>query len=130
MDEVIVTLMSARTVEQGIGLETGKTSEEYQNNVSIIELSPSDFESLKLVEGETVEVESEYGSVIVKCRSSPDIQKGRAFMPYGPWANKLFSSSTHGTGMPQFKGIKARVRSAKGLKAPSIIELIEELRRH
>ncbi|MBS7619705.1 hypothetical protein KEJ21_03565 [Candidatus Bathyarchaeota archaeon] len=129
MNEVVVTLISARTIEQGIGLEIGKTSEQYQNSVSVIELNPSDFESLEISEGETVEVESDYGSVLVKCRSSQDVPKGRAFMPYGPWANKLFSSSTRCSGMPQLKGIKVRVKAAKGLKMPSIVELIDELRR-
>ena len=129
MNEVLVTLISVRTIEQGISLEIGKTSEQYQNSVSVIELNHSDFNSLEISEGEIVEVESEYGSVLVKCQSSQDIPKGRAFMPYGPWANKLFSSSTPCSGMPQLKGIKARVKAAKGLKAPSILEFIEELRR-
>ena len=56
------------------------------------------------------------------------LDAGVAFFPYGPWANRLFSSETGGTGMPSFKGVEATVRLAEGMEVPTLRELVEELR--
>jgi formylmethanofuran dehydrogenase subunit D len=66
-------------------------------------------EELHVADGDTVEVHTDHGSVVVKCTSA-DIEKDMGFMPYGPWANLLIGGDTQGTGMPDSKGVEADVK--------------------
>lgn len=129
MEHVVVTLVSGRTSQQGVGLELGKTSEKYFESVSLVELSEADAEALGLEEGNNVEVATAYGSVVVSGRISKGLDPGLAFFPYGPWANRVFGSETDGTGMPSFKGVEAKIRLAEGREVPTLTELVEDLRR-
>lgn len=129
MEKVNVTLISGRTTQQGVGLEEGKTSENYVKNVRYVEVSSIDAESLDLREGNPVKISNENGSVIVEWRKSATLEQGMAFIPYGPWANQLFSYETEGTGMPKFKGIKAVIEEAPQENVLTLTQLVESLRR-
>jgi formylmethanofuran dehydrogenase subunit D len=126
---VEVILISGRTSQQGIGLETGKGSRQYFESTSYIELSPDDVDVLGAEDGHTVKVSTDHGSIVVSVNRSESLEEGLCFFPYGPWANRVFGSDTSGTGMPLFKGIKATVESAKGETILSLSELVDELRR-
>ena len=103
-------LITGRTVDQGYGKEFGKFSQEYLMNVAVCEMHPEDMRKLNIRDGKNVRVTTEVGSVVVKARESRRIRKpGIIFIPYGPWANAIMKPETEGTGMPHFKGIKARV---------------------
>jgi formylmethanofuran dehydrogenase subunit D len=121
-----VTLVSGRTMQQGVGLEEGKTSDSYVKSVSHVQLCPGDAEKMKLKEGGAVSVETRHGSVVVHWSPSKELEAGMAFFPYGPWANQVYGYETEGTGMPMFKGIEATVASSKG-KVKSIEELVKSL---
>ncbi len=127
MAEIKVTLVTGRTAEQGASLEIGKTSDEYRESVAVVELSKRDAEELGMSEGDPVEVKTDYGSVIVKGKISEKLDPGLSFMPYGPWANQVIGSETHGTGMPYYKGLQASVSSAKGASVLTIEELANRL---
>jgi formylmethanofuran dehydrogenase subunit D len=109
MAKVCVKLISGRTSQQGVGLEVGKTSEQYFNSVSYVELSQEDAEALSVDESQTVVVTTDYGFVVLKSRVSKVLDRGLAFVPYGLWSNQLFASETGGTGMPLYKGIEATI---------------------
>jgi formylmethanofuran dehydrogenase subunit D len=49
------------------------------------------------------------------------------FFPYGPWANQLYASSTDGTGMPMFKGIRATVSASDG-RVLTIQEIVDKVK--
>jgi formylmethanofuran dehydrogenase subunit D len=121
-----VTLVSGRTIQQGVGLEEGKTSDSYVKSVSHVQLCPGDAEKMKLKEGGAVSVETRHGSVVVHWSPSKELEAGMAFFPYGPWANQVYGYETEGTGMPMFKGIEATVASSKG-KVKSIEELVKSM---
>jgi formylmethanofuran dehydrogenase subunit D len=121
-----VTLVSGRTSQQGVGLEEGKTSDNYIKNVNHVQLCPDDAEKMKLKEGSAVSVETRHGSVVVNWRPSKELEAGMVFFPYGPWANQVYGYETEGTGMPIFKGIEATVSPAKG-KVKSIEELVKSM---
>ncbi|MGD2247883.1 MAG: molybdopterin dinucleotide binding domain-containing protein [Candidatus Methanofastidiosia archaeon] len=104
-----IKLLSGRTTKQGVAAEIGKTSDDYLQNVALIQLSPAVMEELHVADGDTVEVHTDHGSVVVKCTSA-DIEKDMGFMPYGPWANLLIGGDTQGTGMPDSKGVEADVK--------------------
>jgi len=126
--KVEVVLISGRTVEQGVGLEVGKTSEQYFEGAAVIELSAADADSLGLGDGDPVEVATAHGSVVVRSCRSEGLDPGMAFFPYGPWANQVFASRTGGTGMPSFKGVRATIATARERKVPTLMDLVKSLR--
>ena len=126
MNYMKVILISGRTVKQGTSLEMGKTSEEYSNNVAIIMMNEDDMKKIGAKEGEHVEVRTKFGSAVVRCKESR-IDRGIAFMPYGPWANMVIGSDTQGTGMPNSKGIEAKI-SATEKDVPTIANVIKRIK--
>jgi formylmethanofuran dehydrogenase subunit D len=127
MVKIKVTLISGRTSQQGVGLEVGKTSDQYFKSVSYVDVSAEDAEALGLENGKPVEVATPHGSVVVAGRISKGLDEGMAFFPYGLWANQVFGSETDGTGMPAYKGVEATLEPVKG-EIPSLAELVEKLR--
>ena len=127
MEKIKVIINSGRTLEQGVALEVGKTSERYFRSVSYIELSTGDAGMLGVGDGDTVEVETAHGSVVVSAKLSDKLELGTSFFPYGLWANQVFGSETKGTGMPAFKGLEADV-SASGAGVPSLADLVATLK--
>lgn len=121
-----VTLVTGRTIEQGVGKEHGKSSKEYMENVSICYLDPDDLEALGIKENTNILVSTECGSVVVKALKSlrgphPSI----IFIPYGPWANAIANPKTHSIGMPSFKGIPAEIEPAPHKSILSLEELLK-----
>jgi formylmethanofuran dehydrogenase subunit D len=80
------------------------------------------------MKGGLVKVSTEQGCVTVNWVGDGGLDRGVAFFPYGPWANQLYTSSTDGTGMPMFKGIRATVSAIDGGKVLTIQEIVETLR--
>ena len=121
-----VTLLTGRTIEQGVGKERGKASKEYVESVSVCYLDPEDLKKLGIKEGANILVSTEHGKVIVKALRSlraphPDV----AFIPYGPWANAVADSETDSIGMPSFKGIPAEIEPAPDEPILSLKELLK-----
>lgn len=104
-------LNTGRTVNQGVSLEIGKTSPEYFDATALIFLNEDDMEDLGVEENDPVKIATEYGSIVVRSRKGW-LDPGQVFMPLGPWANRIIGSSTSGTGMPEYKGIKVDVAKA------------------
>jgi len=125
--EITVTLITGRTAEQGVGKEIGKTSQRYERSANYILLSPGDAAKIGVEEGGAVEVSTAYGSTRVWCKLSEDLEAGMAFIPLGPWANRLLDHQTHGTGIPSVKGVEAQVRGCQE-EPPTLEELLRELR--
>ncbi|HVP92170.1 MAG TPA: molybdopterin dinucleotide binding domain-containing protein [Acidobacteriota bacterium] len=122
-----VTLITGRTIEQGVGKEHGKASKEYAESVSVCYLDPEDLKKLGIKENTNVLVSTEYGKVIVKASKSlraphPSV----VFIPYGPWANAVADPETDSIGMPSFKGIQAEIESASDKPILSLEELLRE----
>jgi len=122
-----VVLVTGRTIEQGVGKEHGKASEEYAENVAVCYLDPEDLKQLKIRENTPVRVSTPQGSIIVKAlksRRGPHPQL--VFMPYGPWANAIADAETDSIGMPSFKGVSAKIEPALDKSVMSLKELLEE----
>lgn len=108
-----VTLLTGRTIEQGVGKERGKTSKAYVESVSVCYVDPEDLKRLKIKEKTNVLVSTDYGSVVVKAvKSLRGPHPGVIFIPYGPWVNVVVDPETQGVGMPSLKGIPAEVEPA------------------
>ena len=121
-----VTLLTGRTIEQGVGKERGKTSKEYVESVSVCYIDPEDLKKLGIKEKTNILVSTDYGSVVVKAvKSLRGPHSGVVFIPYGPWANVVVSPKTHAVGMPSLKGIPAEVEPASDKPTLSLEELLK-----
>jgi len=122
-----VTLLTGRTIEQGVGKELGKASKEYVESVSVCYMDPEDMKKLGIKEKTNVQVSTDYGSVIVKAlKSLRAPHPGVVFIAYGPWANAIVDPETHGIGMPSLKGIPASVEPAPDKPLLGLEELLRE----
>jgi formylmethanofuran dehydrogenase subunit D len=124
--KIQVTLVTGRTIEQGVGKEKGKESKEYFESVAICHVDPQDLKKLGINSGNNVQVSTNYGSVILKAVESPrGRHQGVIYVPYGPWANIIVDPETDSVGMPSLKGIPAEVQSAADKPVLSLSELLK-----
>jgi len=122
-----VTLLTGRTIEQGVGKERGKASKEYVESVSVCYMDPEDLKRLGIKEKTNVLVSTNFGSVVVKAlKSLRAPHPGVIYIPYGPWANVVVDPETHGIGMPSFKGIPAEIEPAPDKPLLSLGELLKK----
>ena len=123
-----VSLITGRSLAQGRTKEQGKLSNDYLNNVACCEFNPEDLKGLDISTGQNVRIATDFGSVVVKAlESSQFLERGIAFMPYGPWAEFVVNPETHGTGMPSYKGMEAMVTPAQHEKVLTIEEIVRML---
>ena len=122
-----VTLLTGRTIEQGVGKERGKASKEYVESVSVCYMDPEDLKRLGIKEKINIQVSTEHGSVVVKAvKSLRNPHPSVIFIPYGPWANAVVNPETHSIGMPSLKGIPAEVEPAPDKPILGLEKLLEE----
>jgi len=127
MSKIEVTLITGRTIDQGTSKEHGKLSDEYRENVAICEIDPNDLEELRIKENSNIEVSTKHGSIVVKAKKSRRAPHPKIiYMPFGLWANVIVNPRTHGTGMPSFKGIPAKIQPAPTEKVLSIQQLLKQ----
>lgn len=124
--KLLVTLLTGRTIEQGVGKEHGKNSEEYFESVSLCYVDPEDLKRLGIKEGTNVSVSTAHGSIVVKAaRSLRAPHQGVIFIPYGPYANAIVDPETNSIGMPSLKGIPAEVEPAPHKPVLTLKELLK-----
>ncbi|NWG10885.1 molybdopterin dinucleotide-binding protein [Candidatus Bathyarchaeota archaeon] len=122
-----VTLLTGRTIEQGVGKEKGKTSQEYVDSVTVCFIDPEDLRKLGIKEKTNVQVSTEHGSVVVKAlKSIRGPHSGIIYIPYGPWANVIVNPETHSIGMPSLKGIPAEIEPAPNKPLLSLRALLNQ----
>ena len=122
-----VTLITGRTIDQGVGKERGKASEKYRESVSICHIDARDLKRLGIKEKSNVSVSTSFGSVIVMAVESPRApHPGVIFVPYGLWANAIIDPETHSIGMPSLKGIPANIEPAQDKPVLSLAELLKK----
>jgi formylmethanofuran dehydrogenase subunit D len=121
-----VTLLSGRTIEQGVGKEQGKSSALYFEACSMVYMDREDMKKLGVKNGDNVLVTTTYGSVVLRAVRYPRAATpGLIYIPYGPWANAVCSDATTTIGMPSFKGTPAEVEAAKDRPVLSMEELLK-----
>jgi formylmethanofuran dehydrogenase subunit D len=124
MAPIEVTVISGRSLSQARSRELGKFSDEYSRSVAICELDPEDMSELGILEGESVRVKTKFGEVILRATASKQAPHKRiVFIPYGAWASMLFGTSTHASGMPTLKGVKATLERTPREKVATLEEI-------
>src|SRR3989304_3413791 len=108
-----VTLITGRTIDQGVGKELGKGSQEYYESCAVCFLDPVDIKKLGLKNDMNVQVTSKYGSVILKAKKyNRGAMPGMIFIPCGLWANAICGLETYSMGMPLYRGFTVEVEPA------------------
>lgn len=124
---ISVNLISGRTIQQGVAIESGKEKPSYRTACGIIEMDPADLKKLGAWKNTNVKVTSDYGSVVVKAvEATQGPHPGVAFIPMGPWANSIINPNTYSTGMPTFKGTPVTVEVAINEPVLLGIELVQK----
>ena len=121
-----VTLLTGRTIEQGVGKEQGKSSQMYFEACSMVYMDGNDMKKLGVRNGQNVLVTTSDGSVVLKAVKYPRAATpGLVFIPYGPWANAVCSNATTSIGMPSFKGTPAEIEPAPDKPVLTIEQLFK-----
>mgnify|MGYP001098180982 CR=1 FL=1 len=119
-----MTIISGRSLLQARSRERGKFSEAYARSVAVCELDPDDMRELGATEGKNVRVTTRFGQVILTATISKQGPHRRVvFVPYGAWASMLFDPSTHTSGMPTLKGLKATIETAPEARVATLEEV-------
>ncbi|MFO1022986.1 MAG: molybdopterin dinucleotide binding domain-containing protein [Planctomycetales bacterium] len=99
-------LIPGRTSRQGTGLNEGKYSSDYQDEINTLLMNPADMSRLGINDGEQVRMWNDLASVQVACKSAKEeCPPGILFISYGDKSSRLMSGDTHGSGMPTSKGL-------------------------
>ena len=121
------TLITGRTIDQGVGKEMGKGSKEYFDSASVCFIDKADMIKFGIRNKSNVRVTSKYGSVIVKALKNPyGANPNLVFIPCGVWANAICGDETFGMGMPMFKGFTVTVEAAPDKVVLTLDELLKE----
>ena len=122
-----VTLLTGRTIEQGVGKEYGKSSPEYFEACSMVYMDAKDMKKLGVKNGAKVLVTTPNGSVVLKAVKHPrGSMPGLIYIPYGLWANSVVSNATNSIGMPSFRGTPAEVEAAPDQPILTMKELLKK----
>ena len=125
--KLTATLITGRTIDQGVGKEMGKGSKEYFDSASVCFIDEADIQKLGIRSRTNVKVTSKYGSVIVKVLKNPyGTNPGIVFIPCGIWANAICGDETFGMGMPMFKGFQVEVQPAPNEAVLTLDELLKK----
>ena len=120
-------LITGRTIDQGVGKEMGKGSQEYFDSSALCFIDEADMKKLGIKGKTNVKVTSKYGSVIVKAAKNPyGSNPGLVFIPCGLWANAICGDETFGMGMPLYKGFAVEVEPAPNQVVLTLDELLKE----
>ena len=100
-------LIPGRTSRQGTTLNEGKLTAAYQDEISTLQMNPDDMRRLSLQHGDHVRLRTGQGQVELACQAAKpgELPPGLLFMPYGDLSSRLMGGETHGTGMPDSKGL-------------------------
>lgn len=103
-------LIPGRTSKQGTTLNEGKYTDGYQNEIHVLKMNPEDMARLQVSEGDLVRMWNDFGEVTVPVASGKEeLPPGLLFISYGDVSSRLMPGETHGTGMPDSKGLDVRV---------------------
>lgn len=125
--KITLNLITCRSIQQGVGMEAGKTSKKYFDACSIIEMHEEDFKKLGIWQNTNVRVTSATGSIVLKAVTArQELVPGLAHIPMGPWANRIVSAYTYSTGEPCFKGFPIEVEPAINESILSAVDVVKE----
>ena len=123
-----VKIVTFRDIFQYEAEKKGRYSEEYRKLSAQIILDKGDMARLGVNDGQNVSIANDISRVIVAAKvSDDDPHPGLAFMTNSPWSNQLVRDDICDMGMPEFKGIVAKV-TPSGERVTEISELLKRMK--
>ena len=105
-------LIPGRSSRQGVTLNEGKYTDAYIREINTLRMQPDDMRRLELTDGSDVRVWNEIGEIRVPCTDAGDeCPRGLIFICYGDQSSRLMGGETHGSGMPDSKGLDVFVEN-------------------
>ena len=113
MSETFI-LIPGRTSRQGTSLNEGKYTETYLEEINTLQIAPEDMERLGLADGDQIRMWNDVGEVEIPCKTAKgdELPPGMLFISYGDKSSQLMGGETHGTGMPDSKGLDVFIERA------------------
>lgn len=107
-------LIPGRTSTQGTTLNEGKYTDGYIVETTTLKMSAEDMRQLELANGDRVRMWNEMGNVEVPVEAAKgdELPPGILFISYGDISSQLMGGETHGSGMPDSKGLDVFVEKA------------------
>jgi len=106
-------LIPGRSARQGVALNEGKYTDGYLDETSTLRMHPDDMADVGIEAGDEVRMWNDVGSVTVPVISAVDeCPPGLVFICYGDKSSRLMGGETHGSGMPDSKGLDVHIESA------------------
>jgi len=125
-EKIVLNMITQRSIEEGIAMEKGKTTPEYFEACSVVEMNPEDMKKLGIWRNTNVRVTSEAGSVVVKAIEPRQFcPPGLAHIRQGVWANQVVPPRTQSTGVPQYSGFPVTIEPVPTEKRKSALELVQ-----
>jgi formylmethanofuran dehydrogenase subunit D len=126
-NKISLNTITCRSIQQGVGMEAGKTSKKYFDACTIIEMHPDDMQKLGIWKNTNVRVTSSAGSVILKAVEPREtVVPGLCHIPMGPWANRIVPAYTFSTGEPCFKGFEVDVEIAANEPILGAVDVVKD----
>lgn len=109
-------LIPGRTSRQGTTLNEGKSTDGYIDETNTLQMCAGDMQRLGLSEGERVRMWNDVGEVMVPVKPSrgDELPPAMLFISYGDISSRLMGLDTHGSGMPDSKGLDVWVERVEG----------------
>ncbi len=109
-------LIPGRTSRQGTSLNEGKSTEGYLEEINTLLMCTADMQRLNLADGDRVRMWNDVGEVEVPVKTckGDELPPGMLFISYGDLSSRLMGLDTHGSGMPDSKGLNVQLRKAEG----------------
>jgi formylmethanofuran dehydrogenase subunit D len=103
----VFILIPGRTSRQGTTLNEGKFTASYVEETCTLFMNGDDMTRLAIKNGDRVRLRSDQGQIELPCHAAKtgELPPGLLFMPYGDLSSRLMGGETHGSGMPNSKGI-------------------------
>lgn len=99
-------LIPGRSSRQGVALNEGKYTDNYLEEIATLRMNPDDMTAMQVVSGDRIRVWNTTGEFIAPCADARDeLPRGMLFIAYGNLSCRVMPSDTHGSGMPDSKGL-------------------------
>lgn len=100
-------LIPGRTSRQGTTLNEGKSTDGYVDEITTLQMCAADMRRLGLSNGDPIRMWNDVGDVTVPVKPSKgdELPEGMLFISYGDISSQLMGLDTHGSGMPDSKGL-------------------------
>lgn len=108
-------LIPGRTSRQGTTLNEGKSTSGYAEETNTLRMSAEDMERLQLEDGDRIRMWNDTGDVVVPVQAArgDELPPGVLFISYGDISSYLMAGETHGSGMPDSKGLDVWVEKSQ-----------------